>query len=350
MADAEQAKAAGDEEKAAKAEALAAAMTQAEPAPRRARDHRRPVPRDRAGSRARHVDRVRGRRRPARVREARVDQPAARHLPVHEPAGPEGAVDECRGARRALPHRSGAPGRGRAAHRPRVRQRDGVVRRDAAAASQLTPARSRRECCRAHCRTATDLVQTCPHLASARSSSATRSCRASARIVISPTSSRRSARAASGSPGHATRATIAMRSRPRSAIRSRAATSCSPSAASARHPTITRGRPRPLALGVPLAAASRRGRRARSAIRRRGLSAPRADGRIPGGRDDHSESGQSRRVVLDPRPPLLSGLSADGVADARLGAGDARAAARRRRPRASAPSSSTARARASCSR
>ena len=44
---------------------------------------------------------------------------------------------------------------------------------------------------------------------------------------------------------------------------------------------------------------------------------------FPAGAADHSEPGQSRRVVLDSRPSLLSGLSADGLAHARLGARDA---------------------------
>jgi hypothetical protein len=69
-------------------------------------------------------------------------------------------------------------------------------------------------------------------------------------------------------------------------------------------------------------------RRARSAVRRHRLSAPRADGRISRRRDDHPESGQSRRLVRDSRSFLLPRISADGVADARLGAGHAPAAAR----------------------
>ena len=143
-AEAELAKAAGDEERAAQAEARAAAMTQAEPAAAAGGD-RRPVPRNRPGSRARHVDRIRGRRWPARVRQARLDQPAARHLPVHEPAGAQGPVDECRGAGRAFSHRSGAPGRGGPAHRSCLRQRHGVVRRVAAGpARRLSAHRARR--------------------------------------------------------------------------------------------------------------------------------------------------------------------------------------------------------------
>src|SRR4030095_6382597 len=92
------------------------------------RGHRRPVPRDRAESRARDVDRVRGRQRPARVREARLDQPTARHVSVHQPAGAESAVDDGRGIGRALPRRSRAPRRGRAADRPRVRLDDAADR------------------------------------------------------------------------------------------------------------------------------------------------------------------------------------------------------------------------------
>ena len=79
---------------------------------------------------------------------------------------------------------------------------------------------------------------------SARSSSATRSCRASGRTVTSRTSSRRSPRAASRSTTRTTSATTATGSPRSCATRSRAAISCSPSAASARRPTTTRGRPR----------------------------------------------------------------------------------------------------------
>ena len=165
-AEAELAKAAGDEERAAQAEARAAAMTQAEPAARAGGD-RRPVPRNRPGSRARHLDRIRGRRRPARVRQARLDQPAARHLPVHEPAGAQGPVDECRGACRAFSHRSGAPGRGGPAHRSRLRQRHGVVRRVAAGpARRLIAHRRPTRRCRRIAVPASP--RPCPHPASAR--------------------------------------------------------------------------------------------------------------------------------------------------------------------------------------
>ena len=126
MAQAEMAKAAGDETLAAKAEALAEAMTEAAPEPVEPErvDHRRRLPRDRAQSRARHVDRVRGRRRPAGVRQAGLGEPAARHVPLHQPAGPEGAVDDGRRPRRALPQRPRAPGRGGTSDRPRVLEHD----------------------------------------------------------------------------------------------------------------------------------------------------------------------------------------------------------------------------------
>ena len=100
------------------------------PGRRGAGSRRRSVPRDRAEPRARRLDRIRGGRRPARIREARLDQPVARHLSVHQSAGPQGAVDERRGARRSLPRGSCAARRGGAADRSRVRKRDGVVRRE----------------------------------------------------------------------------------------------------------------------------------------------------------------------------------------------------------------------------
>ena len=142
LADAEQAKAAGDEEKAAKAEALAAAMTQAEPVsvePEVIDDQFLEIAQDLERGTWIEFEADDGQLAFAKLAWISF---AARHLPVHEPAGPEGVVDECRGACRAVPHRSGAPGRGRAAHRPRLRQHDGVVRRDAVAPDQLTPARS----------------------------------------------------------------------------------------------------------------------------------------------------------------------------------------------------------------
>ena len=103
-ADAEQAKAAGDDAGAVKAEELAAAMARAEPVPApaapQAAARRRPVPRDRAKPRARHVDRIRRRGRSARVCAARVGEPVARDVPVHQPPGTEGAVDDGRGTGR----------------------------------------------------------------------------------------------------------------------------------------------------------------------------------------------------------------------------------------------------------
>ena len=124
---AEVAKAAGDSAMASQAAELAAAMAPAPPAPARARarDPRRRVPRDRAPPGARDVGRVRERRRAAGLREARLGEPAARHLPVHEPAGTEGAVDHGGGARRTFPFRQGAPRRSGAADRSRLQQHAG---------------------------------------------------------------------------------------------------------------------------------------------------------------------------------------------------------------------------------
>ncbi len=65
---------------------------------------------------------------------------------------------------------------------------------------------------------------------------------------------------------------------------------------------------------------------------------------------DHSQSGEPRRRVRDPRPPLLPGLSANGVADARLGAGQRRIPTCGARRRRSARSSSTAPENRSCCR
>ena len=132
-AQAEIAKASGDEALAAKAEALATAMTQAEPEPIEAPREviRRRLPRNRAQPGARHVDRIRGGRRPPRVRQARVGEPAARHLSLHEPAGTKGVVDDGRGARGPLPRRPCAAGRSRAAHRPRVHQHPDADRGEA---------------------------------------------------------------------------------------------------------------------------------------------------------------------------------------------------------------------------
>ena len=67
------------------------------PRPNRARGARRRVSRDRAQHGPRHVGRVRGRRRPALLRQARLDQPAARQLPVHQSPGAARAVDDGRG-------------------------------------------------------------------------------------------------------------------------------------------------------------------------------------------------------------------------------------------------------------
>ena len=103
-AEAEVAKAAGDDVAAARAEALALAMTpgRAGTGRARARSARRRIPRDRAQPRARHVDRVRGARTgSSSFAKLAWVEPAARHLPVHEPAGPEGAVDDGRGTGRA---------------------------------------------------------------------------------------------------------------------------------------------------------------------------------------------------------------------------------------------------------
>ena len=130
---AEMAKAAGDDMLAAKAEALAEAMTDAVPEPvrTRARSPRRRIPGDRSQPGTRHVDRIRGRRWPACVREACMGEPASWHLPVHESPGPEGLVDDCGRPGRALPHRQRAPGRGRAADRSRLHEHDDPDGREA---------------------------------------------------------------------------------------------------------------------------------------------------------------------------------------------------------------------------
>ena len=125
-AQAELAMAAGDVAMAAKAEALAVAMTQAAPEPV---EPEREIVADDYLEIARSLERgmwieFEAGRRAARVREARVGEPAARHLSLHEPAGPEGAVDDRGRPGRALPRRPRAPGRGRAAHRPRVHEHD----------------------------------------------------------------------------------------------------------------------------------------------------------------------------------------------------------------------------------
>ena len=158
------------------------------------------------------------------------------------------------------------------------------------------------------------------------------------------------ARAGSGSPGRATRATIAtaLTAVLRESF-ARGDIVFSFGGIGATPDDHTR-QAAAAALGVPLVRHPEARGRDRGAVRRRRLSASRADGRVPGRQRDHSESGQPRRVVLDPRPSLLPRLSADGVADARLGARDALSGASPRRRRASARSSSTTPARASCCR
>ena len=96
-----------------------------------ARGLRRRLPRNRAQPGARHVDRIRGGRRPSRVRQARVGEPAARHLSLHEPAGAKGVVDDGRGSRGTFPGRPRAVGRSRTAHRPRVHEHPDAHRGEA---------------------------------------------------------------------------------------------------------------------------------------------------------------------------------------------------------------------------
>ena len=104
------------------------------------------------------------------------------------------------------------------------------------------------------------------------------------------------------------------------------------------------------ALGRAARAASGGRGRDRGALRCGGVSEPRADGGVPGGQPHHPESRQPRGRLRDPRPPLLSRLSADGVADDRLGAGRRGTRTCERDAAGRAPSSSTAPARASCCR
>ena len=106
-AQAEIAKASGDDVLAAKAEALAAAMTQAEPEPV---EPAREIVDDDYLEIARSLERgmwieFEARRWPSRVRQARMGEPAARHLPLHEPAGAEGVVDDGRGPGGSFPRR-----------------------------------------------------------------------------------------------------------------------------------------------------------------------------------------------------------------------------------------------------
>ena len=265
------------------------------------------------------------------VRQARLGFPAARHLSLHQPPGTEGAVDHRRRAGRPVPRRPRSPGRGRAADRPCRVEHDGEdgrpLRRGAraAAAGALrsgSPAAMRSTAVPGKGLTRDGVIGALiigdeilsgkrqdKHLAHVIETLATRGL--DARLCALP---RRRSRAADR---------VAAR------LRSRTATSCSRSAASARRPTTTRGRRPRRRSGVPLV----RHPEAVAEIEQRfGAEAypqSRADGGVPRGRDDHSEPGQQRRRVLDPRPPFLSRVSADGLADARLGARDVLSGPRR---------------------
>ena len=306
----------------AKAEALAAAMVagRAGRAGARARDPRRRVPRDRARHRARHVGRVRGRGRPARVREARVGEPAARHVPVHQPPGPEGAVDDRRGARRALPRRPRTPGRGRAADRPRV-----LERADASSASSSARKRPPRDRTSARRRRA-DHRRRDPHRQARR--------QAPPHVIATLGARGITLDYAQYLGDDRDRLTAVLRE---TLARDDVVFSFGGIGAT---PDDHTRQACAAALGVPLALHPEAVREIEArfgadAYPHRVLMAE-----FPAGARDHPQSVQPHRRVRGARPPLLPGLPADGVADARLGARDvaarpcARAAGRARGGRA----------------
>ena len=129
MPSAVQAKAAGDEVAAAKAEALAVAMTPAEPVPE---------PEEPEVIEDDYLEIARSLERGMWIEfEADDGQLAFAKLAWVSPLrgtylftnrqGQKALSMTRRGAGRALPHRSRAPGRGRAADRPRALQRDGAM-------------------------------------------------------------------------------------------------------------------------------------------------------------------------------------------------------------------------------
>ena len=99
------------------------------------------------------------------------------------------------------------------------------------------------------------------------------------------------------------------------------ATSCSASAASARRRTTTRGSAPPRRSACRACSCIRRpSARSAAASRRRSDAAAAGDGRVSAGARHHSQPGEPHPGLLAARAPLRAGLSADGLADGRVGA------------------------------